>query len=205
MSASPVMMEKTPDLDFSDPNLPRQLVKLAQDGDNEAFGLLYEGYMERIYRYVYFRVTDELTAEDLTSQVFCKAWENLHRYKPTGAPFGAWLYTIARNAVIDHYRTRKETVSLEDVTSLVSEGPAPDEQTELKFEVETLNEALQVLTDEQQQVLLLKFIGGMSTDEIADQLGKHAGAVRALQMRGLQALARILGEEKPELARMAYS
>lgn len=200
MSASPVMMGKTVDLDFSDPDLPRQLVKRAQEGDSEAFGLLYEGYMERIYRYVYFRVTDELTAEDLTAQVFCKAWENLHRYKPTGAPFGAWLYTIARNAVIDHYRTRKETVSLEDVTYLTSEGPAPDEQTELKFEVETLSEALQVLTDEQQQVLLLKFIGGLSTDEIADQLGKRPGAVRALQMRGLQALARILGEEKTEPA-----
>ena len=198
MSASPVMMDTTTDLDFTDPNLPRQLVKRAQDGDSDAFGRLYEGYMERIYRYVYFRVTDELTAEDLTAQVFCKAWENLHRYKPTGAPFGAWLYTIARNAVIDHYRTRKETVSLEDVTSLASEGPAPDEQTELKFDVETLSEALQILTDEQQQVLLLKFIGGLSTDEIADQLGKRAGAVRALQMRGLQALSRILGEEKTE-------
>jgi RNA polymerase sigma-70 factor (TIGR02952 family) len=181
--------------DFSDPSLSRDLVKLAQSGDTDAFGMLYDGYMEKIYRYIFFRVTDEQTAEDLTSQVFCKAWENLNRYKSTGAPFGAWLYTIARNAVIDHYRTRKETVSLEEVTSLASDGPAPEDQTELKFELETLNEALQVLTDEQQQVLVLKFIAGMSTDEIADQLGKRAGAIRALQMRGLQALSRVLGEE----------
>lgn len=196
MSATRMIEDHPIHLDFSDPSLPRSLVKLAQSGDSEAFAMLYDGYMEKIYRYIYFRVTDEQTAEDLTAHVFCKAWENLKRYKPTGAPFGAWLYTIARNAVIDHYRTRKETVSLEDITSLASDGPAPDEQTELKFEVESLNEALQVLTDEQQQVLLLKFIAGMSTDEIADQLGKRAGAIRALQMRGLQALSRVLGEER---------
>ena len=173
----------------------RELVLLAKDGDPEAFGLLYDNYLERIYRYIYFRVTDEQTAEDLASQVFCKAWENLDRYKPSGAPFEAWLYTIARNAVIDHYRTRKETVSLDEITTLAGNGPAPDEEAELQFETESLRDALQVLTDEQQQVLTLKFISGMSTDEIANMLGKRPGAVRALQMRGLQALSKILGED----------
>ena len=196
MTAGTFAMEAPSKIDVSDANLSRQLVKLAQEGDTDAFGLLYDGYMERIYRYIYFRVTDEQTAEDLAGQVFCKAWENLHRYKPTGAPFGAWLYTIARNAVIDHYRTRKETVSLEEVTTLAGHDPDPNEQTELRFDVECLGEALQALTDEQQQVLVLKFISGMTTDEVAEQLGKRPGAVRALQMRGLQALARILGEDK---------
>jgi RNA polymerase sigma-70 factor (ECF subfamily) len=205
MAATRTFTDHTITVDFSDPGLSRDLVKLAQSGDSEAFGMLYDGYMEKIYRYIFFRVTDEQTAEDLTSQVFCKAWENLNRYKPTGAPFGAWLYTIARNAVIDHYRTRKETVSLEEVTSLASDGPAPEDQTELKFELESLNEALQLLTDEQQQVLLLKFIAGMSTDEIADQLGKRAGAIRALQMRGLQALSRVLGEERVAEEMLVYA
>ena len=197
MTASPVsIMDPSPKVDVTDPNLSRQLVKLAQDGDSDAFGTLYNGYMERIYRYIYFRVTDEQTAEDLTGQVFCKAWENLQRYKPTGAPFGAWLYTIARNAVIDYYRTRKETVSLDEVTSLATDAPDPDEMTEMRFDIQLLGDALHELTDEQQQVLVLKFISGMSTDEVADQLGKRPGAVRALQMRGLQALARILGEDQ---------
>jgi RNA polymerase sigma-70 factor, ECF subfamily len=172
------------------------LVKRAKSGNAEAFAALYDGYFERIYRYVYFRVADEQTAEDLASQVFLKAWENLSRYKPSGAPFLAWLYTIARNAVIDHYRTRKETVALDEVIGLASQGSAPDEQAELRFETDSLRVALKTLTEDQQQVLILKFIAGLSTDEIARQLGKRAGAVRALQMRALQALNKIMEEEK---------
>jgi RNA polymerase sigma-70 factor, ECF subfamily len=173
-----------------------RLVKLAKSGDSDAFGALYDGYMERIYRYVYFRVAEAQTAEDLASQVFLKAWENLGRYKPSGAPFLAWLYTIARNAVIDHYRTRKETVALDEALGLSSDGPAPEVQAELHFEAESLREAMQTLTQDQQQVLILKFISGMTTDEIAHQLGKRSGAVRALQMRALQALSRLMEEEK---------
>lgn len=190
MSANDVTLTRRYNFEFPDGDSQRRLVSLAKDGDADAFGLLYDGYIERIYRYIYFRVTDEVTAEDLTSQVFSKAWENLDRYKPSGAPFIAWLYTIARNAVIDHFRTRKETVALDEVASLSSGGPSPDDVVELHFETEALREALQSLTDEQQQVVVLKFIAGMTTDEIAKQLGKRPSAIRALQMRGLQALAR---------------
>ena len=174
----------------------QDLLKLAQSGDADAFSRLYDDCVERIYRYIYFRVTDEEVAEDLTSQVFLKAWENLDRCKSTGAPFIAWLYTIARNTVIDHYRTRKNTVALEEAYSLASDDPSPDQQIELQFETEALREALKELTEDQQQVVVLKFIAGLSTDEIAEQLGKRAGAVRALQMRALQALAGILEEDK---------
>ena len=197
MSANDVTLTRRYNFEFPDGDSQRRLVRLAKDGDADAFGLLYDGYIERIYRYIYFRVTDEVTAEDLTSQVFSKAWENLDRYKPSGAPFIAWLYTIARNAVIDHFRTRKETVGLDEIASLSSNGPSPDEVVELHFETEALRDALQSLTDEQQQVVVLKFIAGMTTDEIAQQLGKRPSAIRALQMRGLQALARQM--EKKEL------
>jgi len=197
MSANDVTLTRRYNFEFPDGDSQRRLVRLAKDGDADAFGLLYDGYIERIYRYIYFRVTDEVTAEDLTSQVFSKAWENLDRYKPSGAPFIAWLYTIARNAVIDHFRTRKETVGLDEIASLSSAGPSPDDVVELHFETEALREALQSLTDEQQQVVVLKFIAGMTTDEIAKQLGKRPSAIRALQMRGLQALARQM--EKKEV------
>jgi RNA polymerase sigma-70 factor (ECF subfamily) len=197
MSANDVALTRRYNFEFPDSDSQRRLVQLAKNGDANAFGLLYDGYIERIYRYIYFRVTDDETAEDLTSQVFSKAWENLDRYKPSGAPFIAWLYTIARNAVIDHFRTRKETVALDEVASLSSSGPSPDEVVELHFETEALRDALQSLTDEQQQVVVLKFIAGMATDEIAKQLGKRPSAIRALQMRGLQALARQM--EKKEV------
>ncbi|HTP03328.1 MAG TPA: sigma-70 family RNA polymerase sigma factor [Anaerolineales bacterium] len=178
--------------DFSSSEIDPQgeLVKQAKAGNAEAFGHLYETYLDRIYRYIYFRVTDQQTAEDLISQVFTKAWENLDRYQPSGRPFIAWLYTIAHNTVIDHYRTRKDTVAIENTISLASDAPGPHEQVELHIEADHLRAALQTLTAEQQQVVMLKFIAGMTTDEIAGQLRKSAGAIRALQMRALEALAK---------------
>ncbi len=184
--------------EFSNSDIDRQmeLVLLAKGGDADAFGQLYEAYLDKIYRYIYFRVTDEQIAEDLISQVFTKAWENLSRYQPSGRPFIAWLYTIAHNTVIDHYRTRKDTVPIENTLSLASDAPSPHEQVELHFETDNLRTALQTLTPEQQQVVVLKFISGMSTDEIAGQLRKSAGAIRALQMRALQALAKQMQDQQ---------
>ncbi len=171
-----------------------ELVRQAQAGDENAFARLYDAYLTRIYRYVYFRVTDEQTAEDVTSQVFLKAWESLERCQIGKSPFVAWLYRIAHNAVIDHYRTRKSTIGLEEV-SLVHTGASEDLDDEIdkQFETRDLRLALQQLTGEQQQVLILKFISGLSTPEIARQMGKRPGAVRALQMRALQSLAKTMG------------
>ena len=174
----------------------RQLVLQAQAGNAEAFGQLYDAYMERIYRFVYFRVEDQQTAEDITSQVFLRAWNNLDRFRLGRTPYLAWLYTIAHNAVIDHYRTRKVTAALEDVRlSQPDYAEAVENNIDFAVEMQTIKEALQTLTDDQQQVLTLKFIEGMSNDEIARHLGKREGAVRALQMRGLRALAKQLEEK----------
>lgn len=170
------------------------LVHAAKVGDSQAFAQLYDTYIERVYRYIYFRVTDEMTAEDITSQVFLKAWENLDRYQIGKSPFVAWLYTIARNQVIDHYRTSKETVNLDTVLHLADEGKLPDEEVQTNLDVEVIREALDQLTEDQQQVIILKFVSGLSTEEIAVQLDKREGAVRALQMRGLQTLAKCLEE-----------
>ena len=174
----------------------RQLVLQAQDGDAEAFGRIYDGYVERIYRFVFFRVDDQQTAEDITSQVFLKAWSNLDRFEFTRTPYIAWLYTIAHNTVIDHYRTRKVTTALEDVQlSQPDDAEAVENQIDLTVEMQTIKAAMQSLTEDQQQVLHLRFIEGMSNTEIAQQLGKREGAIRALQMRGLQALAKQLAEK----------
>lgn len=99
-----------------------RLVHQAKSGDSEAFARLYDSCVDRVHRYIYFRVSDDETAEDLTSRVFLKAWENLNRYRSGSSPFIAWLYTIAKNLVIDHYRTQKESVALEDVVLAAPEA-----------------------------------------------------------------------------------
>src|SRR5512134_2424997 len=174
----------------------RQLVLQAQDGNSEAFGQLYDAYMERIYRFVYFRVEDQQTAEDITSQVFLKAWSNLDRFQFSRTPYLAWLYTIAHNAVIDHYRTRKVNTALDDVQlSHPDHSEAVENEIDLTVEMQSVKSALQTLTDDQQKALTLKFSEGMANNEIARHLGKREGAIRALQMRGLQALAKQLEEK----------
>lgn len=174
----------------------RQLVLQAQAGNAEAFGQLYDAYMERIYRFIYFRVEDQQTAEDITSQVFLRAWNNLDRFRLGRTPYLAWLYTIAHNAVIDHYRTRKVTTALEDVRlSQPDYAEVVENVIDIEVEMKSIKSAMQTLTGDQQQVLRLKFIEGMSNDEIARHLGKREGAVRALQMRGLRALAKQLEEK----------
>ena len=173
-----------------------RLVRLSQAGDQDAFAHLYDVYMERIYRYIYFRVADQHAAEDITSDVFLKAWEKLDLYQAGSSPFIAWLYRIAHNAVIDHYRTSKLSIALTDAPPVeISHDDRIDEKLDLQFETRQLQQALQELTEEQQEVLVLKFIRGLSTAEIAARLGKQPGAVRALQMRALQALARAMGLE----------
>ena len=173
-----------------------ELVCRSQAGDQDSFARLYDAYLERIYRYVYFRVADQQWAEDITSQVFLKAWEKLDSYQPRSSPFIAWLYRIAHNAVIDNYRTYKVSVPLENVSSAeISLEDGIDEKLDLQIESQRIREALQELTNEQQQVLILKFISQLSTAEIAKQIGKQPGAIRALQMRALQGLAKYFNSE----------
>lgn len=175
----------------------RALVQQARQGDPNAFGLLYDQYIDRIYRFVYYRVSDAPLAEDLTSRIFLKAWENLSNYRDRGLSFGTWLFSIARNAVIDHYRTAKNEQALEDAGALMDFSADPEEVLTESLRAERLASALQTLTDEQREVLVLKFIEGYSTEEVAELMEKKPGAIRALQMRGLQALERVLSEDEP--------
>ncbi len=171
-------------------NFRRRKIERLNGNELENFAAFYANFAERIYHYIYFRITDEQKAEDLTSQVFLKAWENKDYYKRTGAPFISWLYTIARNAVIDDYRTSKPTVAFEDGIRFESDQPTPAEECELHFETELLNAAMQSLTEEQHQVVTLKYMDGLTTEEIAARLGKRTGTIRALQMRALRTLSR---------------
>lgn len=173
-----------------------RLVDQAKAGDPEAFAKLYDAYVERVSRYVYFRVTDGCDMEDLVSQVFLKAWENLDRYKRGSSPFIAWLYTIARNLVIDHYRTKKNILPLEEAIALPSDLDLPDQEAQLHFDLEAMRDALQMLSKDQQQALILKYIAGLPNDSIAKVMNKQEGTVRGLQMRGLQTLAKYMKEKE---------
>jgi RNA polymerase sigma-70 factor (ECF subfamily) len=172
------------------------LVHQAKTGNSEAFAQLYDAYVERVYRYIYFRTSEDAATEDLVSQVFLKAWENLGRYKVGGSPFIAWLYTIARNLVIDHYRAKKDVLPLEEAVALPSERESPDEEAQTHFDLEAMRDALQFLTGDQQQVLILKFIAGLPNENIARIMNKREGTIRGLQMRALQTLSKYMQEKE---------
>jgi RNA polymerase sigma-70 factor (ECF subfamily) len=167
----------------------KDLTHRAQAGEAEAFGALYDRYAERIFRFLRRRTTDQALAEDLTSEVFLRAWDHLDGFDPNRAPFGAWLFRIARNLAIDLSRKRGPDTSIETLSPEPAElSPGPEMAAAARLDSLRLYEALADLTPPQQEVLSLRYIEGLSTAEVAAALGKRAGAVRALQMRGLRAL-----------------
>lgn len=175
----------------------RKLISFSQEGDRDAFACLYDIYVDRIHRYVFFRVIDPEVAEDITSLVFLRVWENLGTFQSGRSPFAGWLYRIAHNAVIDHYRTRKAVVSLEEVAALeLCHFDEADEKLDLNILSQELPAALKELTDTQRDVLILRFLWGLTTSEIAQRLGKQQGAIRAVQMRALRRLAQFLSSKE---------
>ena len=179
-----------------DPPLLEEARLVAKAGDPEAFARLYDAYVERVTRYVFFRVSEPVDTEDLVAQVFLKAWENLERYKMGSSPFIAWLYTIARNLVIDHYRTKKSALPLEEAIALPSDMEMPDEEAQTRFDLQAMRDALQFLTSDQQQALILKYIAGLPNDSIAKIMKKQEGTIRGLQMRALQTLSKYMKEKE---------
>jgi RNA polymerase sigma-70 factor, ECF subfamily len=169
------------------------LIERARRGERAAFGALYDRYVDAIYRYVAFRVRDDAEAEDVTSEVFVKAMVALPRYEPRTA-FLAWLYRIARNEVIDRSRraSRHAEVPLGEpfaaVLPAVDESGDPERRAAANERVRRLRGGLSRLARDQQDVLVLRFIGGLSADEISLVLKKPASTVRGIQMRGLRAL-----------------
>ena len=174
-----------------------RLVERAVNLDGDAFGRLYDMHVDRVYRHIYYRTGNETDAEDLTQQVFLKAWQAIHRYKKTASPFIAWLMTISQNLVIDFYRTRykRDKAYLEADITADESVPSPEQVTEARFDQQQVRRAILQLPKDQQQVVLLRFVEGFQNAEIASIVGKSEGAIRVILHRGLVALRYILGKE----------
>ena len=174
----------------------QQLVQKASQGDAGAFGKLYDVYLDTIYRYVYYKVGARIEAEDLTSQIFVKAWEAMPRYQWREIPFSHWLMRLARNAVIDHYRTARVHGELEE--DLVSQDPGPHGHYLRGERARDLEAAIRQLPEDQRAVIVMRFIEEMDYAEVAAITGKSPGALRVAQHRALAALRKMIEREEQE-------
>ncbi len=177
-----------------------RLVQRAQAGDTEAFGLIYDRYMDTVFRFIYFRVSTRQLAEDLTSETFLRALRRICSFTWQGRDLGAWLVTIARNLVADHFKSGR--YRLEVSTAEVLDADRPDRGPEGSPEAavldmmtnRTLLEAVKRLNPEQQECIVLRFLQGFSVAETARTMSKNEGAIKALQYRAVRSLARLLPE-----------
>lgn len=170
------------------------LVTLAQQGDAEAFGLVYDRYVDQIYRYLYYRVGSHALAEDLTSETFLRALRRIDSFTYTGKDIGAWFTTIARNLVTDHVKSSrfKLEVSTADMLDADRGDDGIETQVIERLRDAALLDAVRRLKPEQQECIVLRFLHGFSVAETAQAMNKNEGAIKALQYRAVRALARLL-------------
>ena len=181
----------------ADPIDEGQLVEQAKT-DPDAFGQLYEMYVERIYNYVYYRIGNQQDAEDLTAKVFHRALNHIPNYNNKGVPFAAWLYRIAHNLVANWHRDskRRKVVALEQVSLSGDKEENPHKAAERTNERELLLAAIQQLPPERQQLLMLKFVERMSNADIGRLMGRSEGAIKSLYHRTLVSLKDLLAEHE---------
>jgi RNA polymerase sigma-70 factor, ECF subfamily len=175
-----------------------EVLKLASSGDQEAFGELYDRYIDKIYSYIYYRTGNKQDAEDIASKVFSRAMKHITNYQDRGVPFSAWLYRIAHNLVANWHRdnSRKQEVVLEDYNNLQSKSEYPESQV-LRFEEEAaILKLIQQLPEDRQQLILLKFVEHYSNTEIGVIMGKTEGAIKSLYHRTLTFLRDEINQEE---------
>jgi RNA polymerase sigma-70 factor, ECF subfamily len=181
------------------------LVTLAQQGDGEAFGQIYDRYVDAVYRYLYYRVGSPQLAEDLTSETFVRALRRIDSFHWQGKDIGAWFVTIARNLVTDHFKSSRFRLEVTtgdildaDRTGNVNQGAAQTGTEEIVLEhlrnAELLG-AVQQLKPEQQECIVLRFLQGLSVAETADVMKRTEGAIKQLQLRAVRTLAKLIPEQ----------
>ncbi|MFN3693033.1 MAG: RNA polymerase sigma factor [Candidatus Paceibacteria bacterium] len=178
------------------------ILERAQAGDSEAFGLIYDHYLDAIYRFIYYKVFSREVAEDLVSDTFFKALKQLQSYNSSRGRFNSWLYQIARNTVIDHYRTKKESVPIDDIFDLGHDERTPD-QLDAVAGLAKVEEYLKSLPARQREIITLRIWEGKSFEEIATILGGTEGSVKMAFSRSIRQLREVCGDSAPLLLLLA--
>ena len=178
------------------------LVRAAQDGDTDAFGLLYNRYLDMVFRYVLFRVGDRSLAEDLTSETFLRALRRIATVSYQGRDVGAWFVTIARNLVLDHvkssrYRLEITTAEINDPPTGANPASGPENEVLAAATNAELMRCVAKLNADQQECIVLRFLQGLSVAETATIMGRNEGAIKALQHRAVRRLAQLMPEGLP--------
>lgn len=173
--------------------------------DRQAFGVLYDCYVDRIYSYMYYRTSNVADAEDLTARVFFKALEHIGDYEDRGYPFSAWLFRIAHNLVANWYRdnSRRQVVHVENLSRWHFTEQGPEDMAVLLDDKEALMQAIQALPADRQELLILKFVDQLTNAEIGAVLGRSEGAIKSLYYRTLMALREEMQPHIPRFSRFA--
>jgi RNA polymerase sigma-70 factor (ECF subfamily) len=174
------------------------LIRRAQQRDAEAFAQLYETYFDPIYRYIFFKTGRQAEAEDLTQQVFLKAFQSITSFQWRGVPFSSWLFRMAHNQVVDYLRKRSREKALPLDEARMGGDIDPASLAEHRLTLEQLRAASQRLSPAQQEVLHLRFAAGLSIAEVAAAMGKSEGAIKSLQHSALLRLRQLLSEGKED-------
>ncbi len=166
-----------------------ELIKRAK-ADKDAFGELYELYVDRIYNYVYYRTGNANDAEDLTARIFFRAMQHIGNYQDRGLPFSAWLYRIAHNLVANWHRdrSRRKIISIDDITRWQAPEKGPEFVTQIMEDKDALLDAIRRLPADRQELLILKFVEQISNAEIGEIMGRSEGAIKSLYHRTLLSL-----------------
>ncbi|MGE5297795.1 MAG: RNA polymerase sigma factor [Acidobacteriaceae bacterium] len=172
----------------------KNLLLRAQKGDEKAFGLIYDHFRERIYRFIYFRVGHKELAEDILSDTFVKAWQRLSDLNSPEA-LSSWIYRVAKNNIIDYYRIKRVTVSIEEieeVTENLTDEADPVDSTNISIEQRVVLELMDQLPEDQRQIIAYKFFEDLTNQEIASIMNKTEVSVRVIQHRAINKLKQLL-------------
>ncbi|NQS91310.1 MAG: sigma-70 family RNA polymerase sigma factor [Chloroflexi bacterium] len=174
----------------------KELLKRAKVGDKKAIAALYDQHYQAVYRYIFYRVSDQAAAEDLAAEVFIRMIRNLTGFRDRGKPLLAWLYTIARNLVIDHHRSNGNDDGIPIDDQIIQDlSPGPAQMLQNTQVEDCFRKALQKLPESQRQILIFRFVEDYETSRILELLDKSDRAVRSLQHRALRSMEKALIEE----------